>query len=440
VVRRPPLLFVIDGVDRLSERQIKDIFEVAQHVARSGAAAVLIAAPCFLARMEHQSLQFLKDGFAAQLRFQEVCRQEDIDSREQSTLPETPVQSTTSALFTGPKEFKPGPTALEPTRPPLRDVAKAAKPEPMEEAATHAEAEPASETSDSLNLLVNTDANSERMPASTGTGNGPVPNRKQSGKVFNVKVVRSLAASVILLTTGFGAFLFLQHIKPFTDVSVRFAPGNRPPMHDSEPPSSISGMTAEAEPTPPVSSMPPDAVERQPVLVPEPRVSGEAAAPAKDPAALQASSDAATPAPLEAEPAPEVTSPAPKQDQAPSTSTLLVPRPPPIQAQPGPQLSPQYIAALLSRGDGFLSAGDIASARLFYERAAQAGDGSAALRLGATFDPGVIGKAFAGGVTSDPLQAAFWYRQARDFGNTAAAGRLKVLEQQNPAESNPRTP
>ena len=47
----------------------------------------------------------------------------------------------------------------------------------------------------------------------------------------------------------------------------------------------------------------------------------------------------------------------------------------------------------MARGDSFLGAGDIASARLFYERAADAGDGHAALRLGATFDPDFLDRA-----------------------------------------------
>jgi hypothetical protein len=39
------------------------------------------------------------------------------------------------------------------------------------------------------------------------------------------------------------------------------------------------------------------------------------------------------------------------------------------------------------------SAGDIASARLFYQHAADAGNGSAALRLGASYDPGFLSRA-----------------------------------------------
>jgi len=91
----------------------------------------------------------------------------------------------------------------------------------------------------------------------------------------------------------------------------------------------------------------------------------------------------------------------------------------------------------VTRGDRFLSAGDIASARLFYERAADAGDGSAALRLGATFDPGFLGRAGVRETAGDPAQASSWYQRARDLGSATAGERLKSLEQQRLADPNP---
>jgi hypothetical protein len=109
------------------------------------------------------------------------------------------------------------------------------------------------------------------------------------------------------------------------------------------------------------------------------------------------------------------------------------PQPSPLpSAPPSPSVQrfpPAEIAALMTRGDDFLKAGDIASARLFYERAADAGDGAAALRLGATFDPGLLARAGIRGTPGDPAKASAWYRRARDLGDAAAAERLKGLEQ-----------
>jgi TPR repeat protein len=87
----------------------------------------------------------------------------------------------------------------------------------------------------------------------------------------------------------------------------------------------------------------------------------------------------------------------------------------------------------VARGDDFLASRDIGSARLFYERAATAGDGRAALRLGVTFDPGFLGPAGITGIPGDPERAAAWYRRARDLGETAAVDRLKSLEEHPPA-------
>ena len=100
-------------------------------------------------------------------------------------------------------------------------------------------------------------------------------------------------------------------------------------------------------------------------------------------------------------------------------------------------LSQADITALLARGDEFIGAGDLVSARLFYQLAAEAGDGSAALRLGATFDPGFLGRAGIRATSSDPAKASSWYRRAGELGNPAAGERLKTLERRRFAEPGP---
>jgi Peptidase C39 family len=91
-------------------------------------------------------------------------------------------------------------------------------------------------------------------------------------------------------------------------------------------------------------------------------------------------------------------------------------------------LSTDEIAALVARGDVLFGKGDLAAARLFYERAADAGDGPAAVRLGETFDPVFLDRAQLRGVRGQAQTALSWYRRARDLGVADAEVLLKSLE------------
>ena len=86
------------------------------------------------------------------------------------------------------------------------------------------------------------------------------------------------------------------------------------------------------------------------------------------------------------------------------------------------------LAELLARGDVFLRAGDIASARLFYERAADAGNGQGALRMGATFDPIFLASAGLRNLRGDPAKARLWYHRAIVLGASEAKFHLNNLE------------
>jgi TPR repeat protein len=86
------------------------------------------------------------------------------------------------------------------------------------------------------------------------------------------------------------------------------------------------------------------------------------------------------------------------------------------------------ITALLTRGDALFRKGDLAAARLFYERAADAGDGRAAIRLGETFDPVFLDRAQLRGARGDFSTALSWYRRARDLGAADADILIKSLE------------
>jgi hypothetical protein len=95
---------------------------------------------------------------------------------------------------------------------------------------------------------------------------------------------------------------------------------------------------------------------------------------------------------------------------------------------PAHEASAAELAALLARGDVLFSKGDLLTARLFYERAADGGDGHAALKLGETFDPVFLDRAHLRGARGDWSMALSWYRRARDLGVPEAEIMLKSPE------------
>src|SRR5437764_1235312 len=106
------------------------------------------------------------------------------------------------------------------------------------------------------------------------------------------------------------------------------------------------------------------------------------------------------------------------------TPLPTVPAPAP-QIETPPQTSSLETASLLENGDRMFGMGDVASARLFYERAAEAGDGQAALRLGETYDPNFLERAKLRAIKGDPKTAASWYWRAKELGVAEADILLK---------------
>ena len=130
-----------------------------------------------------------------------------------------------------------------------------------------------------------------------------------------------------------------------------------------------------------------------------------------------------------------------RSESPPPVSPTIAGRSATLVAHPPAELhsSAAEIAALVRRGDAFLTSGDITSARLFYERAADAGSGPAALQLGATFDPVILGHVGARAGILDPAQALLWYRRARDLGTVEADKRIKRFETPSLGEQDSRS-
>ncbi len=115
---------------------------------------------------------------------------------------------------------------------------------------------------------------------------------------------------------------------------------------------------------------------------------------------------------------------APSAESVPVKSVKTVPI---EREKPARPLGTDEIETLLKQGEGFVSVGDFVSARLVYRRVAEARDARGALAVAATYDPIVLAKIGAKGVTGDAAKAHEWYAKARDLGSSDAASRLEAL-------------
>lgn len=106
--------------------------------------------------------------------------------------------------------------------------------------------------------------------------------------------------------------------------------------------------------------------------------------------------------------------PAPEQAAMPDIAreTTVSPAPPPRPAFD--------TAPLMARGQALLREGDIAGARLFFERAAAAHDPAAMTALARTYDPLELRRMGVLGMRGDATRALQWYRAAAEAGDAAA--------------------
>ena len=91
------------------------------------------------------------------------------------------------------------------------------------------------------------------------------------------------------------------------------------------------------------------------------------------------------------------------------------------------ELDPDEVAVLMKQGEQFVAAGDLVTARIVFQRAAETGDAKAALALGATYDPALLARLGVRSVGGDADKARSWYERAKDFGSSEATRRLEML-------------
>src|SRR5262245_28057388 len=91
-------------------------------------------------------------------------------------------------------------------------------------------------------------------------------------------------------------------------------------------------------------------------------------------------------------------------------------------------LDPEEIKLFMKQGEQFIAAGDVVTARIVFQRAAEAGDANAAMALGATYDPIVLANLGVAGLGANVEKARIWYQKAENLGSTDATRRLAILE------------
>jgi hypothetical protein len=130
-------------------------------------------------------------------------------------------------------------------------------------------------------------------------------------------------------------------------------------------------------------------------------------------------------------PRPAKAEPRTAKSSAGDTVTMLQPRTPAAQDSPSNPvlraLDSEQLKLLMKQGEQFIAAGDVVTARIAFQRAAEAGNAKAAVALGATYDPTALAKLGVVGISADVEKARSWYQRAEKLGSPEAKQRLEVL-------------
>jgi len=124
--------------------------------------------------------------------------------------------------------------------------------------------------------------------------------------------------------------------------------------------------------------------------------------------------------------------PPPPETSTPQPVEKLPAAPPALTQPTSPHFPAAEIAAFLAQGKAAFRKGDIPAARLFYQRAFEAGDGRGAMGMGATYDPAFLRLRPLRILYGDPPEARAWYLHALALGAAGAERRLINLQARAP--------
>jgi len=217
-----------------------------------------------------------------------------------------------------------------------------------------------------------------------GDGDATAPLRSPSRPApSKVKVaLKTTLLAGALVASASGVFLGAQHFLPAG--GYRSPPGAEPVVATDPPPAAASE-------------------EAEPVLA----------------AAVETTSAPRPSAKVEADRAPAAA--AAHLPAAPMLAATPAPTPEPLRESIAPALPRDEVEGYLARGEQLLKTGDVATARLFFARAAEAGEARGALAMARSFDPEVLRTLRIYGIQPNLEEAARWRAKAKNLGMTAPA-------------------
>ena len=369
--RHAPMLFICDGADGLEDEQLETMYRLSRG-GHGPLGVVLLAKPEFLLRMQNSHLNHIKAGLTACFWSQRssyggVCAADRQDQVE-------------------------GFMALNPAQ----------LPSPLLE-----------QLQNERTVANDPSPSSVRTAGARARKSGVSPSRRYGQGAltagFSIGCLVVVAASAYVATS--------MSSQPQTAAVSAAPPLSRPPSTSlaSRAPAGAGAVSATRAEAPPAAPAPKQAAKdtAAATAIPSasaPEKSTPSVAAAAEPPKHQEDTASLSPAP-------------PTEKTAPATSASVGPAPKPGAPVPETKLSDADRALFAQRGNELLAAGDIASARLFFERAANAGDAGSALGMAKTFDPDELAKAGVRGVKGDLAKADYWYQRARslagdrNFGN-----------------------
>lgn len=453
----PLPLYVLEDADQLSDEQLQEFFATWLFGEPTIGTAVLAVTRAFLTRLERPALSFLIEGLAARLQFQHLGPDE-IGTFVRQQLPsddaERAFSADTIAAITAASGGDPilvnrlasraldshrGNTIARPTPATRATVSPAVVPPAPQSAETPKAPLPESDLSALAAPALVAPLDEPPAAAPPATRRRGVARRLAIGSVF------ALAYFGILLLVG---SYIPKYFRPASDEPVAGAPQptDVPPTPPAAGAASSNAEAPALEALPPAPSenqadgaiVAPPAPDATAGAAPEPippmpqgqpaTVSGDQAQGAGQTVQARDTTDATLREPTISitETPPAAVKPASGPTADLSATISVAPsaplEPPALPVPPAkPAGLPTDIAALVARGDALLNSGDIVSARLYYERAANAGDSRAAMLMGETYDPDFLARAGVRGVRGDAAIADSWYRRARELSDRDAA-------------------